>query len=610
LLTPTGTWEPEPGLETAANVLETWRKKKASMRPAALERWKKKNEDAFEKARKKYEHRKALREEKRAKKRSRLRERNRRLVVDDSEDDMPLIQRKRTKNPPPALGQHDDGLFVKESAVVRRAPLDQSTDDDDDGTDLAGESNDEAWPKNIMGGQVHNKPGLGSSILRPKVPADKASRPEPHGQGRDQPRNPSRTLTTPSLPKDPQDAGPQQKARRGSESPVQKSPVAPAREVDASRRKPSVSILAPHHAAKPAKPATQTVIKKPAGFIAPTSRKNGTASKLTNPIRMTNQPMEASRKPWDTKDKMYNTLKFRGIAEKRARAEGTPDLDALQFVGARPPDQPKPKTADPADNPYGRREAGNRRVQETDNDDCTRRESRVETSPIREWEADKVPQMCPYWRLTSNCKFGATNCIFLHRDTDEAGRPIPIGREDRVLPPKFRPIPLTCLFWLENEKGCRKTAAQCVYAHHNTGWKPESIESSTAVQIDSNILPVSETLTTKKVRQPPQSKVNQPLQMNASQPPQRKANQSKKINPFDMTCWFWSKGHCSRSDEECRFKHYDTGTIAVPPDNAICQYFLLGKCRYSRENCRNYHPVQGNGLGHSSTSHEGACLFL
>jgi chromo domain-containing protein 1 len=591
------------------------------MNPTALAKWMEKNEDIFEKAREKHENRKALRKEKRAKERSRLRERNRRLVVDDSEDDIPFVQRRQTKNPSPELDQHDDGLFVKDSAMVRRAPLDQSTDDDeDDGTDSAEESNDKARPKNTMGAHFHNNPGLGNSILRPKISADEASRPEPHGQGKPQPRKPSGTLTTPVFSTNPQVSVLQQGIKRGSESAAKKPTVAPAREVDASQRKSSAPTIAPHHPTKPAKPATQTVTEQPPESIAPASRKNGTASKLTNPIRIINGPKDAPRKPWNSKDKPYKKIKFRGIAENRARTEGTPDLDALEFVGARPSDLPKPRTADSADNPYGRGEAGTHRVQEFDNDNDTSREYRIETSPLREWEAGKVPQMCAQWRLSNSCQLGAQKCKFLHRDKDETGRPIPVGREDRLVPPKLRNKPLTCLFWLENREGCVKSAAQCIYAHHNTGWKADGLQSSTAVQIGSNILPVSERCTkrleTKSINSVQiDSNVlsvgEQVTKQHEQITKQREqvTKQSEKNNTPDMTCWFWTRNSCTRA-KKCKYKHVNTGTIAIPPAKSFCRYFLEGRCHATAETCKYYHPEEENGSIRHDTINHGASFFL
>jgi chromo domain-containing protein 1 len=584
-----------------ANVLGDWEMKKSGMSPAAFEKWMKKNETAFEKARRKHEDQKALRKKKRAKKRNRLRERNKRLVVDDSEDDIPLIQRRQTKIPPPALVQHDDDLFFKDPPMARRAPLDQSTDDEEDGTESA-ELNKKVRHRNSMGAQVYPESGLGSSILRPKIAAGEASRPEPDKQSKDQPRKPSRTLTTPIHPTSPQVAGPQQKVRRGSEPAAQDSAMAPARAVIATGRKSSAPTITPHKPA--AKPDTSTLTHRPLGSTAPASRKNGTASKLTNPIRMTNGPKEAPpRKPWDSDSKHFNRLKFRGIAEKRSRVEGTPDLDALEFVGAQPPALLKRRTTDPADNPYGRREAGTRRFQELDNDDDTSRGPRDE-SPLRVWETEKVPQMCAEWRLSSSCRLGAQKCKFLHRATDQNGRDLPMGHLNGLVPPKHRKKPLTCIFWLENVEGCMKSDALCVFAHHNTGYKPESTQSMKPVQISLDLVPASETASrkitiNKDIRQPPQ--LSQARKMNV--------NKAWIIPPSKLTCWFWTKNSCRLSDKDCAFKHYDTGTVAIPPPSANCRGFMQGHCRKTPEKCRWYHPEEDNSSVQADTI-DGASFVL
>ena len=62
----------------------------------------------------------------------------------------------------------------------------------------------------------------------------------------------------------------------------------------------------------------------------------------TRAINFIDQPKEQQRKAWST-DNHYNKLKFRSIADKRSRTEGTPDFSVLDFVHGPPPTLPKAK---------------------------------------------------------------------------------------------------------------------------------------------------------------------------------------------------------------------------------------------------------------------------
>jgi chromo domain-containing protein 1 len=557
----------------------------------ALTKWMQKNEAVFNKALKEHEDRKALRKQKRAKKRSQLKKPNRPLVVDHSDEDVPPTQRKqpgqaKPKISPPTLEQPDDGLFVKQPPITRRAPLDQSTDDEEDNTESAEELNNATSPKNTRRIRVHDKPDLGNSILCPKYSHDKATQREPDRQGQDEPRKPSRTLTTPVLSTNSKSTGPQQKNRRGSESTVQGSTSVSTRRASATTRRSSATTITAPSPTNLASSTTSTVSHRPPGSVAPVSKKNGTAYKGTNPIRMTNGPKESSKKQWNS-DGLYNKLKYRGIAEKRSRAEGTPDLNALEFVGTGPPNMAKPRTANPADNPYGRREAGTRRMQEIDTDETPQRESRDEISPLHEWEANKVPLVCPHWRLSRNCPHGMQKCRFLHRDQDENGRNLPVGQIDGIVPAKYRRPPITCLYWLQNENGCNRQASDCDWAHYNTGWIPTSTHDSTPFKIDSAALPVSE------------QKANHLLTT-------RNTSQPKKLKPEELTCWYWAKGICKKLDTVCKFQHYDTGTLAKPP----CSKFAEGRCPFTANECEFLHSEKLIKFMQADANYNGASLVL
>jgi hypothetical protein len=65
-----------------------------------------------------------------------------------------------------------------------------------------------------------------------------------------------------------------------------------------------------------------------------------------------------------------------------------------------------------------------------------------------------------------------------------------------------------------------------------------------------------------------------------------------------ITCRFWMKGTCKRSDEECKNAHTWTGHLA-PKIALVCRFWANGNCAYSDEECEYYHthdlPRIGDG---------------
>lgn len=95
---------------------------------------------------------------------------------------------------------------------------------------------------------------------------------------------------------------------------------------------------------------------------------------------------------------------------------------------------------------------------------------------------------------------------------------------------------LTCFYWAKNGT-CRYTDDECTYAHYNTG---------IVARDPMHNQPVSTIVQGKTA-------VNDTQQ--SGLPPSR-----------SLTCFFWARNRkCRRSDEECSYAHYDTGTVARPP---------------------------------------------
>lgn len=124
---------------------------------------------------------------------------------------------------------------------------------------------------------------------------------------------------------------------------------------------------------------------------------------------MVSKTKERMRKEWNTHDKLYHKLKFRGIAEKRGRKEGTPDVSELEFVNGTPAGVPKKSVeANPslrADaNPYSRREPGQRRLQGDEPSDSTNEPTPAKVA-LRSYEIGKIPMVCFEWKHGNNCPF-------------------------------------------------------------------------------------------------------------------------------------------------------------------------------------------------------------
>ncbi|KAF2031615.1 hypothetical protein EK21DRAFT_62655 [Setomelanomma holmii] len=576
ILTYIGTWEPEDHL-IETGLLEEWDDNKARMGELKFKQYCKKNEAVFNLARKKEEAAHELRQEERARKRVKLKKRKRsRVTAEDSEDDgVPLMQRGKEKaqpqtpavrssqqdyydlfvgsqdqnplGPPPALEQNASSLFYNPGPVVRKAPIAQSSTEEDESSsggttddslmgELKAKATKKVRNKKTPHSEASKMPGLGNSILSPESPR----------------KMPSTAITRrPSAPvtQAPPTSNPNS-AASGSKS-LSKTPV----------RTPSTASTSKAGAVQ----AAQSNVKPTASKAI---TKTGTGS--ISAIRMTNKPKPPERK-WQNSDKLYGKLKSLHRADIISRMEGTPDPSVLEFVGAVPPNLPEPRATNPADNPYGRREAGTRRVREADVEECPQETALSAADSARDWEADKIPLVCPSWRLSNNCPYKAEKCNFLHRNQDKHGRDLPVGDVSGWLPPKYRKPPLTCPYWLMEKFGCKKPDAECNYAHKNTGWMPKDPQNKDVpLQIDPNVIPVTEQLTSLAHKAPERlsaNKLSRPRDTDMYVLP--KLRKPPRLKPSDLTCWYWTQGKCKNTADTCAFQHHDTGLVADPPPSEL-----------------------------------------
>ncbi len=164
--------------------------------------------------------------------------------------------------------------------------------------------------------------------------------------------------------------------------------------------------------------------------------------------------------------------------------------------------------------------------------------------------ADRLPTVsgkkhltCFYWAKNGSCRYTDDECAYAHYNTGivahdpmpnqststAAEKPTTKQSEPSGLPPSRS---LTCFFWARNRK-CNRSDEECSYAHYDTG---------------------------TIARAPPGITVFEPAEEAAAKPPLTKT----------LTCYFWNRnGRCSRSDEECAYAHHHTGTVAYPPPNVV-----------------------------------------
>lgn len=282
--------------------------------------------------------------------------------------------------------------------------------------------------------------------------------------------------------------------------------------------------------------------------VLPSDKQNNMGSLNTSGIRIINEDKK-KRKEWQNSDKPYNTLKARYNAVKRSHKEGTPDLHALEFVNGAPADLQKQKPRTPTGNPYGRREIVNPRFQEPVVDEPPKKTF----EPLREWELNKIPEVCREWRLSKNCKYGPQRCKFMHRDQDQYGNDYKISDAFGRVQPKYRDPPLTCDFWFTSPHGCTKSQEKCEYAHWNTGFKPkDALYRDQIIKINPSLPPA--------------------FQENPLPPAFMEAPSVTESRPFHskvpaeaVTCYFWATSTCHNEDNQCKYQHRHTGVVAPAP---------------------------------------------
>ncbi|KAI4140226.1 MAG: hypothetical protein L6R39_005893 [Caloplaca ligustica] len=183
----------------------------------------------------------------------------------------------------------------------------------------------------------------------------------------------------------------------------------------------------------------------------------------------------------------------------------------------------------------------------------------------------------------------------------QSNEPLDIPEEDDIadrLPTVSGKKHLTCFYWAKNGS-CRYSGEECAYAHYNTGIVAnDPMRNHQSVPVSAN------NSNNNNNGEANTNNNNDVTEERSGLPPSR-----------SLTCFFWARNRkCKRSDEECSYAHYDTGTVArAPPGVTIfdepeetlnqqppltktltCYFWHKnGKCSRSEEACAYAHHDTG-----------------
>ncbi|RMZ67211.1 chromo domain-containing [Pyrenophora seminiperda CCB06] len=523
--------------------LASWNKRKASMSKEAFRKYMQENEDEYEEASYRAEEARLARKAKRAKKRAKatlLRARTDRITIQDSEDEevvpvRPGTQAGQQRKPPLQVATKNSGTTISSSfnslfdgssdseASLRRAPQKRR-------------------PRVIHSESSSSESSLTADSLIAEIRAVETLQTPPKHVAMVPNPNPTPKSKQPKAVSCEDSHKPssaihrKENAPKSSKQSTTKAAVQFAAEIQRKGSKTSETSSAA--ADKTTYTTASSGIRPGPTKQSSTSTRQSVSTMLSTAtksgLKFVNQPKQSARSGWKKGDKPFSTLHFRAVAEKRSRIEGTPDIDALRIVN-HPSAGTKAKGRVPGDDLYGRRETVNRpRVDDSNHNEAPVRGTINLSIPLAPWETEKVPMVCNAWRLSSNCPKTARDCWFMHRNKDPNGRDYPVHDGSNIIPPKYRRQPLTCSFWLRGPIGCTKSSDECIYAHRNTGFL-----------------------------QNPRSAYDAPIIIDSEEmPPVRTTN---RVRRADLTCWFWAKGICRNSADDCIYQHYHTGKMADKP---------------------------------------------
>ncbi|KAK4631977.1 hypothetical protein CLAFUW4_03364 [Fulvia fulva] len=152
---------------------------------------------------------------------------------------------------------------------------------------------------------------------------------------------------------------------------------------------------------------------------------------------------------------------------------------------------------------------------------------------------------CTFW-LRGGCRFTAAECKFAHYDTGvHSGVPGTYGKGSATYaPPAESILPKTCWWWRQPQ-GCSKSDEECQFAHHDYAPRPPgTFKEGATASAQHSASPVS-----ADIPPPP--------------PPELP---TRSVCPSETTCYWWLQPNgCNKPDHLCEFAHRDTGIHAGRP---------------------------------------------
>ncbi|CAI6328565.1 unnamed protein product [Periconia digitata] len=514
------TWEPREHIENTG-MLRLWEANKRKMSEDDFTELADSNHDLFEEAKIKAQELKQKRQLKRKKKRKRRAPAQQPPdESDDSNEDVPLIARKRAPGQQTQRSSENEQHRDSNSNPNKRASLnrprvividssdssDEASDDflkplfDDTGSEPRANGGldslfyDVGSEPTAKGHEVTQRSARSTELaLVPGPSKEKRHKTTRISTAKDMQEKRSEVPAHPSATKGLQ-------RRRGSGSTVDNANASATKTASTNathaeksggksgaHTSTSKAVRGKPSSAKDAATTTKSgpSTSKPMTKITPSNNKD--TARIRSPIRIVNGPKPRSRESKTTRH--FQTLHARDSGRKRFQAEGTPDPASLEFVNGIPtgkaPPRAQPKTSiQTTDNPFGRRESSSRRLVYNSSP------SPPPTYPLQPYEIDKVPMVCLDFR-SGNCPYSAQDCRFMHRHTSPSGRPYKVGPLDGKIPGKYLKPALTCHYWLRTAGGCTKTAEDCDFAHRNTGRVKPGPNHSVEI-IDRNEIPVKD----------------------------------------------------------------------------------------------------------------------
>ncbi|KAI7473946.1 hypothetical protein KC351_g10819 [Hortaea werneckii] len=345
-----------------------------------------------------------------------------------------------------------------------------------------------------------------------------------------------------------------------------------SRPVEASKpasNAPETAMAIDEHNDSPQKAARKSVITAGPSKANPSSksakRSNAFAKPNENLLHKKHRLDTSGSTPQEAAIPKYTNLAIQNRYRKYARAEPIPDPDMLTMI------DPKTGKIHSSDRLAIERDAINLQPP-------SRQESRRSVTPPTlepqpgERSGTLAPpsnwrrrEVCWFW-LDGTCQRSAAACPFAHdvqplKDSPPPPPPPPAG----VKLPDDWPRTKTCEYWRQGT--CIYRPENCKFAH----WEIER----------------------GSLRRIPEKSLAAPPQVAAS------ASSAQDNQKARTTCYWWQKGHCKFSTEDCEFAHEDTGVYSesgqrVKDKKSLeCHFWRQGGCKKPAWQCAFAHHPTG-----------------